>query len=193
MNTGSFPLVAVRAAPPLRWLGLILQCAGWLGYILVLLVALEGCGPTWRPVATVTVVTVGGGLAVVQGEHQRVYTRATDALIERLRAAGGTMADYDREAAPLTRAFRARGDAIQGLDAQLYAAAAVIAAAAADDLRAWVRAAARILATIRQHLGVLEDGTLLPAVPIPREITDTVAVLEQIAGAFDGRGGAHAR
>jgi hypothetical protein len=189
MNTGSFPL----AGAPLRWPVVLLQCAGWLGWMLLMLVALEGCGPTWRPVATVTVVTIGGGLAVVQGEHQRAYTRATDALIERLRAAGRTTGDYDREVEPLTRTFRARGDAIQGLDAQLYAAAAIIQAAGSDDMRAWAHAAARILATIRQHLGVLEDGTLLPAVPIPREITDTVAVLEQIAGAFDGRGGAHAQ
>jgi hypothetical protein len=158
-----------------------LLLASTVAWMTLVIVALSACAGGWRPVATVTVVTVGGGLAVAQGEHQRVYARATDTLRERLVASGGTLADYDREVAPINAAFYARGEAIQALDAQLYAGAAVIEASRGSDPRQWARAAQRILAAIRRHLAVLEDGAILPAVRIPQEIHDAVRVLEQLA------------
>lgn len=155
-------------------------------WLLALALTLAACGASGRRVASSAVALAGGGLSVVHRDHQRAYVQATDALIARLRAADGTVADYDRESAPLTATFRARGLAIQALDGQLFAAARIIDASKTGDRRAWAKAAAALLAALDLTLAVLADGAVLPAVPVPPEVREVVDVLRGLAALAGG-------
>jgi hypothetical protein len=142
--------------------------------------ALHGCGVTPRQAVAATIVGAGAGLASLHQSHEDAYTAATDALRASLHD-GGTVADYDARVAPLNAAFRARGAALAALDADLYGAAAVVDATRSSDPAAYLPAVQPVLDALRRDLAVLQDGSVLPALPIPASVTSTVATLETLA------------
>lgn len=137
-------------------------------------------GTTTRQVASVSVVGLGSALTVIHGEHQAAYQRATDALRERLRADGGTLADYDREAAPLTAAFRLRSAVIASLSSDLYSAATVIDATRGGGSLPVI--ARTLLESLDRTLGVLRDGSVLAPVDVPASVQGIVTTLRALLG-----------
>jgi Skp family chaperone for outer membrane proteins len=149
---------------------------------LCLALSLTACGAAAHRTATVAIVSTGVGIAALHANHDRVYREATDALRARLRARDAPLADYDREVAPLDAAHRARGEAIQALDVAAYGAAALSDAAKSGRPADYVAAARHLLDALRRGLAVLRDGAVLPAVPIPAELTRVTDQLATLAG-----------
>jgi len=154
--------------------------------LLVALACAPACGPTQHRVATVTLVGAGTAVATIHAAHQAAYTEATDRLRERLRTDGGSIADYDRQVAPIDAAFAARSRVLQLLDQALYAAAGVVDAARDGGGADLAAIAGQVLATLRAAVAVLRDGSVLPAVALPPAVDTTLAALQALAGGFDG-------
>ena len=101
----------------------------------------------------------------------------------RLVSSHGTLDDYDLAVAPLNRAFDARVTALAALSGHLYAAASVIDAARGDaGAGAYVDAARTELLAIDDTLTAIEDGAVLPPVPLPPAVDALRAALRGIVG-----------
>lgn len=162
----------------LRWLcALCVACA-----LVIALATLHGCAATPHQVATSAEVTAGGLTQRLVIENERVYREATDALRNRLAAEHRTLADYDAEARPLDEAFGHRALALSALSAQLYAAAGITDAARAGNPTQIATAARLVVVAIDQLLTAIEDGAILPPVPLPPELDAIRATLRALAG-----------
>lgn len=161
-------------------------------YTSVLSVALvTGCGASATSVAarratSVSVIAIGNALATAHVENQNAFRVASDAIIIRIAMTGGSVEDYNGEAAPLEHAFLARSRALVALDSALYAAAGVIDALERDagisDPSALAPLAQTIVDAIERCIVVLEDGSILPAVHIPTIVRTALSTLRTAAG-----------
>lgn len=157
-----------------------------MGRLLVLLVFTSflqpACSNPVRTAATLMIVTAGSGVTSLHAEHQRVYSERAAAIRAGLHD-GGTIADYDRLIAPVDAAFRARSHDIQTLDSGLYAAAGIVDAVRSGAGRtAYLAAARSVLDLILHSAESLRDGSVLPAVAIPRQVDEVVGQLRLFLG-----------
>lgn len=146
---------------------------------LALSLSLPACAAPQRRVTHVTVVASAPVVAALHAEHMRVYREATDALMERIRARGGTEEDYEREVRPFDREFSVRTSALSGLSAALYGTAG--ANDAPNDAAARAAALRRMLQAVTNAIDALEHGGALPPVPVPPEISALAARLRAMA------------
>jgi len=141
------------------------------------------CGGPHR-VAHVAIVASGSALASVGTAHRAAYEREAERVRAGVARESGTLGDYERRIAPARAAFAARGHALRALESALFGAAAINDAAAAGASPATYAGAARdLLAALEGALGVLGDGSVLPAVTIPPELTTVVRTLATLAAA----------
>lgn len=145
---------------------------------LTLALATPACTGAQHRTATVAIVTAGGAVAALHSAHQDAYRRATDALLAR----GLRDADYDAAVAPLDAAFARRSEAIQTLASAVYGAGAVADAAKERGGAAYVVAARALLDALRRGVATLREGSALPPVAIPADVTRVMDQLAAIAG-----------
>lgn len=154
-----------------------------LAAIVVLVVTgLHGCsGSQNYRAAQASVVIAGDGVAALQTAHQGAYRVATDALLSR----GLRGAEYAAAVIPLDAEFARRGRAIQALDVDVYAAAAIVDAVHAGAPLAQVLDAARQSAdALNRDLHVLAEGAggVLPPLAIPPAILGVSDAIHALAG-----------
>lgn len=150
-------------------------------FLMLLALATASCGPsTARMAAHTTILAAGSVTATLEREHQRVFREATNELRQR----SASLADYNRDVAPMVAEFDERSEALQALSASLYAAAAIVDATRNGAGPAeYAHTAALTVVAIDRMLGVLERGSVLPPVDIPDEILVVTATLRGIAEA----------
>ena len=151
---------------------------------------LSNCSATPRQIAHVTVVSAGAAVSQLHTAHQRVYTRATDELRASIRQRHGTLAEYNREVEPIDAEFTARSEVLQNIDAHLRAAAAIIDASRNGNSTAWIEAVGPVLTALRITLETMQQGNVLPPVPIPPEVLSIMQTLSTLAGESQSDGGA---
>jgi hypothetical protein len=161
----------------LRVLFVLLALMVYPGFVLGI-----ACSTTPHQVAHITVVSAGSAVSQLHAAHQRVYTRATDELRESIRQRHGTLADYNREVEPIDAEFTARSEVLQNIDAHLRAAAAIIDASRNGNSTAWIEAVGPVLTALRITLETMQQGNVLPPVPIPPEVLSIMQTLSTLAG-----------
>lgn len=158
-------------------------------YMLVASVIVTACSATPRQIAHVTVVSAGAAVAQLHAAHQRVYTQATDQLRESIRQRGGSLTDYTAAVEPIDAEFTARSEVLQNIDAHLRAAAAIIDASRSGNGGAWVEAVGPVLTALRITLETIQQGNVLPPVPVPPEVLSILQTLSTLAGESRADGG----
>lgn len=145
-----------------------------------------GCATTaaqsTRATTRTSVLVAGGIIAELEAASTAIFVQRTNDLVAQLSDHGGSADDYARLAAPLEAEFRRRGDAIQSLDACVYASAAILDATANGDASAYLAAVAPILDAIARAVTVLRRGDVLPAVPIPSAVVTLTQALRSVVG-----------
>lgn len=139
------------------------------------------CGGV-RPVLRVVVAVAGSGVQTLHTRHQEAYRAATDALRER----SATLADYTRDVAPIDTAFRARSHAISLASASLYGAAGILDATRQGSAAQYRAAAEAVLGVLDPAIEILRDGSVLPAVPIPADVTNVIDQLRTLVRSLGG-------
>lgn len=164
-----------------------LACALLLAIISVLVLS-PGCTATPVQIAHATTIGAGSIAATLVRENERVYSVAVDGLRAAFRADAGTFADYQAASAPLNAEFRRRVFGLRGLSSQLYAAAGIIdASRRGAGPQEYGEAARLVLLALDEIVTMLENGAILPPVPIPPEVNTVRAALRSmLSGGRDG-------
>lgn len=145
------------------------------------------CSNGQHHTAVASIETLGAILNTVSTENRTVYERESNAAMNRVHDAGGTLEQVRAENAARERKFLERSDAIVALDAALVASAALADAAQAGGNPAlYAVAAEKLLGVIQRSLPILRDGSVLPALNIPPQVDQIANVLRQIAASQAG-------
>lgn len=152
--------------------------------LIVLLTASFGANcSSVRPVVQTVIVAAGSAVQTLHTRHQETYTAATDALRQR----SASLADYDRDVVSINAAFRARSHALSLASASLYGAASILDATRQNSAPGqYLAAAEAVLGVLEPALQVLRDGSVLPAVPIPTDVTNVISQLRALVRSLGG-------
>ena len=142
-----------------------------------------GMGRTVFRAAVVTAATAGVRLNELSHAAYSEHAATVRAAVV---ARHATIEEYDTLIKPADAELDRRTNAIGALSSALYAAAALQEALDAKELTvALVAQSARsILTAVSAAMHSLQDGLILPAVPIPAEVRQAVKVLEGLSSAF---------